>query len=93
VCGTGDRPVIWTGSLNTRSSWKPRPPARTARSTWINHAGDVFVADAGNVFKLRHMTSMGDDDGNAMVRSTIAVSGGDSLFRTASKLFCIGDAR
>ncbi len=53
-----NRPVIWTGSLNTPSSWKPRPP-RGRQDLHINHAGDVFVAVAGNVFKLRHMTSMG----------------------------------
>ena len=85
--------VIWTGSLNTRSKLEASPTGADGKIYMINHAGDVFVADAGNEFKLRHTTPMGEDEGNAMVRSTIAVSGGDLFIRTASKLFCIGNAR
>ena len=54
----------------------------------INHRGQAFVFSAGE-YKLLHQTEMADSK-DEMIRSTIAVSGGNLFIRTDHKLYCIG---
>ena len=54
----------------------------------MNLKGDVVVIDAnkGEVISTISMGEEGDD----MIRSSIAIAGGQLFIRTNSKLFCVG---
>ena len=64
------------------------PTVADGKIYFINHRGQAFVFSAGE-YELIHMTEMGEGK-DELVRSSIAVSGGNLFIRTDSKLYCIG---
>jgi outer membrane protein assembly factor BamB len=81
--------VLWSGSLESRAKLEASPTGADDKIYLMNHRADVFVASAGDEFKVLHTTAMGDE-GDHNVRSTIAVAAGCLYVRTPSKLYCIG---
>jgi outer membrane protein assembly factor BamB len=84
--------VLWTGSLQSKAKVEASPTGADDKIYVMNHRGDVFVAQAGNEFKLLHTTSLGDEDDKDL-RSSIAVSQGNLFIRTGKKLYCIGTTK
>ena len=66
-----------------------RPTVADDKIYAINHKGQAFVWATGPDYKLLHMTEMAEGK-DELVRSTIAVSGGNLFIRTDKKLYCIG---
>ena len=81
--------VLWTGEFESRAIFEASPTGADGRIYCINHRGQVFVAAAGDAFRLLHQTDMGDDS-DRMVRSSIVAVGDRLLIRTDNRLTCIG---
>ena len=81
--------VLWTGSLESRAKFESSPTGADDKIYMINQRGEVFVAEAGNEFKVLYSTPMGDES-DSVVRSSVAVADGSLFIRTGSKLYCIG---
>src|SRR5262249_25028222 len=81
--------VVWTSSLESRAKLESSPTAGGDKIYMMNQRGDVFVAQAGNQFKLLHTAALGDE-GDSNVRSSIALADGNLFIRTEHTLLCIG---
>ena len=81
--------VEWTGELGTRSIIQSSPTCGDDKIYFQNFKGEVFIVGAGNEFKLLKTISMGDE-GDDLLRSSIAISGGNLFIRTGHKLYCAG---
>jgi outer membrane protein assembly factor BamB len=84
-----DGRVLWTGSLETRDKFESSPTAAGDKLYVIDHEANVFVAQAGDQFKILYSVAMGDAE-EEKVRSSIAISDGELFIRTTGKLYCIG---
>jgi outer membrane protein assembly factor BamB len=82
--------VIWSGELGGRSKLEASPTGADGKIYLMNHNGDVFVAQAGDEYKLLATIPMGGEEGDQYLRSTIAVSQGNLFIRTGAKLYCVG---
>lgn len=81
--------VDWSGELGSRIKIESSPTAADDKIYFQNFRAEVFVAAAGDEFKLLKKIPMGDE-GDDMVRSSIAISQGNLFIRTGHKLYCIG---
>ena len=68
-------------------SFTASPWAYNGKLFFLSEAGDTFVAKAGTEFKILHKNQLGE-----MALATPAISKGNLLIRTASKLYCIANA-
>jgi outer membrane protein assembly factor BamB len=80
---------LWSGTLESPVKFEASPTGADGRIFMVNHRADVFVADAGDAFKLLHTAAFGEGE-ERNVRASIAVAGGCLFIRTASKLYCVG---
>lgn len=78
--------VLWQGRLESRAKIEASPTGADDKIYMISHRGEVFVAAAGDEFKVLHTTAMGDDD-DRLIRSSIVASGSSLFVRTDSKLY------
>ena len=76
----------WQASLGLRENFKASPTAADGRIFCISERGTVVVVDAsaGEVLLTAPM------GGGAPTRSSVVLSGGDILLRTAEELICVG---
>lgn len=81
--------VEWSGELGSRIKIESSPTAAADKIFFQNFKAEVFVAAAGDEFKLLKKIPMGDE-GDDMVRASIAISQGNLFIRTGHKLYCIG---
>lgn len=79
----------WIGQLDSRAKIEGSPTVADGKIYFQSHAGEAFVVDAGDEFKVLHRVAMGDA-GDRDTRASIAVSGGNLFIRTAAKLYCVG---
>ena len=80
--------VKWMVETPGRSKFEASPAGADGKIYGMNFKGDVVVIDAnkGEVISTISMGEEGDD----MIRSSIAIAGGQLFIRTNSKLFCVG---
>jgi outer membrane protein assembly factor BamB len=78
--------VLWQGRLEGRAKIEASPTGADGKIYMISHRGEVFVAAAGEEFKVLHTAALGDDD-DRLVRSSIVASGSSLFIRTDSKLY------
>jgi len=81
---TGEK--LWQGNLGLREIFRASPTGADGKIYCVSENGTVVVLDAGPAFKVLATIRMGD----APVRSSIAVAGGQLFIRTARILYCIG---
>ena len=81
--------IDWSGELGSRIKIESSPTAADGKIYFQNFRAEVFVAAAGDEFKLLKQIPMGDE-GDDLVRSSIAISQGNLFIRTGHKLYCIG---
>jgi outer membrane protein assembly factor BamB len=81
--------IDWSGELGSRIKIESSPTAADDKIYFQNFRAEVFIAAAGDEFKLLKKIPMGDE-GDDMVRSSIAISQGNLFIRTGHKLYCIG---
>lgn len=84
--------AVWTGQFDSRSKIEASPTGADDKIYVISHRGDVFVAAAGDEFKVLHTAALGDDT-DRDVRASIAVADGALFIRTGSSLYCVGLAK
>ena len=82
--------VDWTGSLESRIKIESSPTAAGDKIYFQNFRGEVFVVAAADQFKILNQTPMGDE-GDDMVRASIAISQGQLFIRTGRKIYCVGE--
>lgn len=81
--------VFWSGALPGRTIFESSPTAGAGKIYAMNHAGEVFVVQAGgDEFKLLHTVSMADPDEKSL-RACVVPSRGQLFIRTAKNLFCV----
>ncbi len=81
--------VFWSGSLAAKAIFENTPTAGAGKIYAMNHAGEVFVVQAGgDEFKLLHTVAMADPDEKSL-RSCIVPSQGQLFIRTTKNLFCV----
>lgn len=80
----------WIGDLDRKIKIESSPTGADGKIYFMNFQGEVFVADAGDAFKVLHTASLGDEGDNE-IRSSIAVSQGNLFIRTNRKLYCVGN--
>ncbi len=81
--------VFWTGTLAGKEKFECTPTAGGGKIYAMNHAGEVFVVQAGgSEFKLLHSVAMADPDERTL-RSSVVPSHGQLLIRTTKNLFCV----
>ena len=76
----------WQVSLGVRENFKASPTAADGRVYCISERGTVVVVDTASG-QVVHTVEMG---GGSPTRSSVVLSGGDILLRTAEELICIG---
>ncbi len=76
----------WQISLGVRENFKASPTAADGRIFCISERGTVVVVDATRG-EVVHTAPMG---GGTPTRSSVVLSGGDILMRTAEELICVG---
>jgi len=83
--------VKWLLELPGRKKFEASPTGADGKIYLMNFGGDVVVVDAakGAVLSTVAMGENGED----MIRSTIAVAHGQLFIRTNKKLFCIGGGK
>ncbi len=81
--------IVWSERLG-RTTFESSPTAADGKIYMMNHAGEVYVVQAGDTFKLLHQTSMGEERAQ-FTRSTISIAQGDLFIRTNEKLYCISE--
>lgn len=81
--------VLWTGEYPTRSKIEASPTAADGKIFVMNHAGEVFVAEAGDAFKVLHSAKLAED-GERDLRASIAIADDRLFVRTDTKLYCLG---
>jgi len=79
----------WTGELESRIIIQSSPIGGDDKIYFQNFRGEVFIVSAGDQFKLLKTIPMGDE-GDDMLRSSIAISQGNLFIRTGHKLYCVG---
>lgn len=84
-----DGRVVWKGELPGGSKIEASPTAADGKIYVISHAGQAFVIDTGDEFKILHSTPMGGDQ-DLEVRSSIALAHGHLYLRTTDTLYAIG---
>jgi outer membrane protein assembly factor BamB len=80
---TGEK--AWAGKFESDVIWSS-PTVADGKVYVVSERGAVFVASAGDEFKVLSRIEMGDGP----VKSTVAVAQGQLFVRTAQKLWCIG---
>jgi outer membrane protein assembly factor BamB len=81
--------TFWSGSLPGKGIFETSPTAGAGKIYAINHAGEVFVVQAGgSEFKLLHTVAMADPDEKS-IRPCVVPSNGQLFIRTAKNLFCV----
>ena len=81
---------LWNGRFESRSVFESSPTVADGRVYCMDHAGQVFVVQAGKEgFKQLHTADFGDDADKAL-RSTIVLSNGEIFIRTGATLYCLG---
>jgi outer membrane protein assembly factor BamB len=80
-----DRERLPNGLAFTSSPW-----AAGGRVFCLNEDGACYVLRAGDKFELLHTNKLADDD---MCMATPALAGDRLLIRTASRLYCLRQAR
>jgi outer membrane protein assembly factor BamB len=78
----------WTLDTPGRAKYETSPSGADGRIYIMNFAGDVVVVDAAKGEILKTIT-MGDE-GDDMIRSSIAISQGQLFIRTNKRLYCVG---
>jgi len=81
--------VEWSGDLEVRVKIESSPTAAGDKIYFQNFRGDIFIVSAGDEFKLLKTIPMGDE-GDDMLRSSIAISQGNLFIRTGHKVYCVG---
>jgi outer membrane protein assembly factor BamB len=81
--------VEWSGDLETRVKIESSPTAADDKIYFQNFHGEVFIVSAGDEFKLLKTIPMGDE-GDDLLRSSIAISQGELFIRTGHKLYAVG---
>jgi outer membrane protein assembly factor BamB len=76
----------WQVSLGVRENFKASPTAADGRIYCISERGTVVVVDAASG-EVVHTAEMG---GGSPTRSSVILSAGDIVLRTAEELICIG---
>jgi outer membrane protein assembly factor BamB len=79
----------WIGNLESRITIQSSPTAADDKIYFQNFRGEVFVIAAADQFKILHKASMGDE-GDDLLRSSIAIAHGELFIRTGHKLYCVG---
>ncbi len=82
--------VLWTGDLGTRTKLEASPTGADGKIYMMNHNGEVFIAQAGDEFKLLATIPMGGDPGDRELRPSIVPAYGNLFIRTSAKLYCVG---
>src|SRR5439155_15727134 len=82
--------VEWIGEPGSPAKIESSPTGAGGRIYFMNHRGDVYVAEAGEQFKLLYTAAMGDE-GDHDLRSSIAIAHSCLFVRTGSKLYCVGN--
>lgn len=83
--------VKWVAELPGRRRFESSPTGADGKIYAMNFGGEVAVVDAAKGEILSNIP-MGED-GDDMIRSSIAVAGGELFIRTNRKLYCVGEAR
>jgi outer membrane protein assembly factor BamB len=84
--------VFWSGQLESRAIFESSPTAGGGKIYAINHAGEVFVVQAGgDQFKLLHSVGMADPD-EKRIRPCVVPSQGQLFIRTEKNLYCVAGA-
>jgi outer membrane protein assembly factor BamB len=80
--------VKWTVDLPGRRKFEASPTGADGKVYLMNFGGEVVVVDAeaGTILSTVPMGEEGDD----MIRSTVAVASGQLFIRTNHRLFCVG---
>ncbi len=81
--------VDWTGELGRGAKIEASPTGADGKIYFMDHRGTVYVVEAGAEFKLLHTVSMADE-GDDILRASVAISQGSLFIRTGSKLYCVG---
>lgn len=81
--------VLWKGEFPGRAKIEGSPTAADGRIYVMNHAGEVYVAGAGDKFEVLHSTPMGDEDERDL-RASIAIAHGTLFIRTSKTLYAVG---
>ena len=81
--------ILWQGNLGNPVTIQASPTAADDKIYVMNFRGDVFVLQTGDQFKVLHTAAFGDE-GDNLLRSSIAISQGNLFIRTGGKLYCIG---
>ena len=80
--------VRWSTNLESRAKIRSSPTGADGKIYLQNHSGEVFVLDAKEGKNL-HRTAMGEN-GDDLIRASIAISGGQLFIRSNSTLYCVG---
>jgi outer membrane protein assembly factor BamB len=80
--------VKWSVETPGRAKYESSPSVADGKIYFINFAGEVTVVDAakGEVLKTIPM----GDEGENMIRSSVAISQGQLFIRTNKRLYCVG---
>lgn len=81
--------VDWTGELGLRNKIESSPTGADDKIYFMDQRGNVFIVQAGDQFKLLKTIQMGDD-GDDLLRASIAISHGNLFIRTGTRLYCVG---
>ena len=76
----------WQTSLGVRENFKASPTAADGRIFCVSERGTLVSVDAGSG-QVQQSVEMG---GGSPTRSSVVLSGGDIILRTAEELICIG---
>jgi len=85
----GSGKVKWTIATPGRARYEASPTAADGKIYIVNFDGDVSVIDAADG-KILNTISMDDPARGEVVRSSIAVAGGQLFIRTTRQLYCVG---
>jgi outer membrane protein assembly factor BamB len=81
--------VFWSGDLKGRAKFEASPTGADGKIYSMNHAGEVFVVQAGgDEFKLLNTAAMAE--GENSLRPCVVPSQGQLFIRTTKSLFCVG---
>ncbi|MHB8519760.1 MAG: outer membrane protein assembly factor BamB family protein [Limisphaerales bacterium] len=78
----------WTVETPGNSRYETSPTGADGKIYFMNFRGQVVVVDAADG-KMLNTVDMGDD-GDNLIRSTVAIAQGELFIRTNRKLYCIG---
>jgi outer membrane protein assembly factor BamB len=88
-CVAPDGEVLYAKRIDSNSKIEASPTVADDKIYVVNHKGETFVFATGPEYQLLHKAEMAEGK-DSLIRSTIAVSGGNLFLRTDDRLYCIG---